>query len=133
MRWVYLTIITTLVVFFAYSDLHFQPNPGASEYRFVQPRIERGRASWYGPRFHGRRMANGEIYDMHTVQAAHKGLPLGSVVEVINLDNRKSILVKITDRGPYIKGRIIDLSYAAARALDMVHRGVVKCIVRRVR
>lgn len=132
MRLLYLTIMTTLVVFFTCSDLHFQPLPWPSEARMIPHKIERGRASWYGPRFHGRRMANGDIYDMHTVQAAHKRLPLGSIVEVINLDNHKSVVVRITDRGPYIKGRIIDLSYAAAKELDMVHRGVVKCIVRRV-
>lgn len=133
MRALYLTIFTALVVFFTCSGLHCQRKYGTSEARFIPHRIERGIASWYGPRFHGRRMANGEIYNMHEVQAAHKKLPLGSVVEVINLHNRKSIIVRITDRGPYIRGRIIDLSYAAAKKLDMLEHGVVECIVRRVR
>lgn len=129
----HVVIFTTLVVFFTCSDLHMLPAPWPSEARMIPVRVERGRASWYGPGFHGRRMANGDIYDMHEIQAAHKKLPLGSVVEVINLYNRKSIIVRITDRGPYIKGRIIDLSYAAAKELDMIGHGVVQCIIRRVR
>jgi rare lipoprotein A len=86
--------------------------------------VQYGEASWYGKQFHGRRTANGEIYDMYKVSAAHRTLPLGSVVRVTRRDNGKSLKVRINDRGPFIRGRIIDLSYGAARAVDMVVDGV---------
>ena len=84
-----------------------------------------GVASWYGKRFHGNQTANGEIYNMYARTAAHKSLPMNSLVEVTNLNNNKSIIVRINDRGPFIKGRIIDLSFKAAKELDMVVAGVV--------
>lgn len=84
-----------------------------------------GKASWYGVPFHGRRTANGEIYNMHTLTAAHKSLPFDSIVKVTNKINKESIIVRINDRGPYIKGRDIDLSYAAAKQLNMLGDGVV--------
>ena len=85
-----------------------------------------GTASWYGPRFHGKKTASGEKFDQNKLTAAHRNLPLGSEVRVTNLDNGKSVTVAINDRGPYAKGRVIDLSRAAARKLDMVDDGVVK-------
>ena len=85
-----------------------------------------GKASWYGPKYHGRKTACGEIFDMHKISAAHKKLPLGSVVKVTNLKNGKTLIVRVNDRGPYIRGRIIDLSFAAAKKLDMLEDGVVK-------
>lgn len=78
-----------------------------------------GIASWYGPKFHGRRTANGEVYNMHGVSAAHKGLPLGSRVRVTHQKTGRSIVVRINDRGPYIAGRIIDLSAGAKAQLGM--------------
>jgi len=84
---------------------------------------ERGVASWYGTKFHGRRTSSGEPYDMHAFTAAHKTLPLPTWVEVTNLRNRKTILVRVNDRGPFVANRIIDLSYAAARQLDIVGDG----------
>jgi rare lipoprotein A len=84
---------------------------------------ERGIASWYGGKFHGRATASGEIYDMHEMTAAHKTLPLGSVVDVKNLDNGRKVRVKVNDRGPFVKGRIIDLSFAAAQEIGMVGPG----------
>jgi rare lipoprotein A len=84
---------------------------------------ERGVASWYGTKFHGRRTSSGEPYDMHAFTAAHKTLPLPTWVEVTNLRNRRSILVRVNDRGPFVANRIIDLSYAAARELDIVGDG----------
>ena len=84
---------------------------------------QEGIASWYGRDFHGKKTANGDIYDMHKLTAAHKELPLGSRVRVTNLENRRQVDVLINDRGPFIRGRIIDLSYAAAKALDMVAQG----------
>jgi rare lipoprotein A len=83
-----------------------------------------GIASWYGHPFHGRITANGETYDMGKLTAAHKGLPFNTKVLVTNLSNGKSVIVRINDRGPYIKGRIIDLSKEAARAIDMVDAGI---------
>lgn len=88
--------------------------------------IERGIASWYGNPFHGRQTANGERYDMHQLTAAHKTLPFGTVVEVHNLDNNRRVRVRINDRGPFVRGRIIDLSQAAARKIDMIGPGTAK-------
>ena len=86
--------------------------------------IETGLASWYGARHHGKRTASGEIFDQNKFTAAHRTLPWGSIVKVTHLDNGKSVEVRINDRGPFKKGRIIDLSRAAARALGMVTSGV---------
>lgn len=84
---------------------------------------EQGLASWYGLDFHGKKTSNGEVYDMHALTAAHKTLPLGISVKVTNLSNGKDIVVRLNDRGPFVKGRVIDLSYAAAQALDVVRPG----------
>jgi rare lipoprotein A (peptidoglycan hydrolase) len=84
-----------------------------------------GMASWYGERFHGRKTASGEVYDMHAMTAAHKTLPFGTMVRVTDIESRKTVIVRITDRGPFTKGRVIDLSYAAAGELDMIQAGVV--------
>jgi rare lipoprotein A len=82
-----------------------------------------GTASYYGPGFHGRRTASGETFDMNELVAAHRTLPLGTVARVTNLTNGRSVVVRINDRGPYIRGRILDLSKGAARALRFVQRG----------
>ena len=87
---------------------------------------EQGIASWYGVPFHGRRAANGDVYDMNQETAAHRTLPFGSLVRVTNLDNGLQTEVRITDRGPFVEGRIIDLSFAAARAVDMVGAGIAR-------
>ncbi len=84
------------------------------------------RASWYGGTFHGRRSANGEIFDANEFTAAHRTLRLGTKVQVTNPRNGRSIVVEITDRGPFIRGRDLDLSYAAARALGIVRSGVAR-------
>ena len=85
-----------------------------------------GIASWYGPDFHSKKTSNGEIYDMYDMTAAHKTLPMNTVVQVENLENGKTIIVRINDRGPFVKGRIIDLSNKAAHEIDMVRRGTAK-------
>jgi rare lipoprotein A (peptidoglycan hydrolase) len=87
-------------------------------------RVLRGKASWYGPRFHGKKTANGDIFDQRKLTAAHKTLPLGSKAIVTNLENGNSVEVEINDRGPYVPGRVIDVSYAAARKLGFVETGV---------
>lgn len=91
---------------------------------------ERGIASWYGTKFHGRRTSSGEPYDMHLATAAHKTLPLPTYAEVTNLDNGKKIIVKINDRGPFKDNRLIDMSYAAAIRLDMIAKGTANVEVR---
>ncbi len=84
---------------------------------------QRGIASWYGTKFHGKRTSSGEVYNMYAMTAAHKRLPLPTYVRVTNLDNGKSVVVRVNDRGPFVKNRIIDLSYAAAAKLDMLGTG----------
>ena len=85
-----------------------------------------GRASWYGPGFHGRRTANGEVFNQHALTAAHPSLSFGTRVRVTNLNNGRSVVVRINDRGPYSGGRVIDLSTAAARSLNMIRSGVAR-------
>jgi rare lipoprotein A len=85
---------------------------------------ERGIASWYGDDFHGWVTASGETYDMHALTAAHRTLPLGTIVRVTNVVNGRNVVIRINDRGPYVNGRILDLSYAAAKRLDMLHDGI---------
>jgi rare lipoprotein A len=88
--------------------------------------IETGRASWYGPPYHNRRGSNGEVYNMHAMTAAHRTLPLGSIVRVTNVKTNHTALVRITDRGPFIPGRVLDLSLAAARKVDVYQPGVAE-------
>ncbi len=88
--------------------------------------IQLGAASWYGGEFHGRPTSSREIYDMNDMTAAHPSLPFGTYVMVTNLDNEKTAVVRINDRGPFVKGRIIDLSYAAARVLGIVGPGTAR-------
>ena len=94
---------------------------------------DKGTASWYGKQFHGRLTANGERFDMYALTAAHRTLPFGSIVQVTDLENGRSVAVRINDRGPFKGGRIIDLSYAAAKKLGMVKRGVVPVKITLVR
>ncbi|MGQ7959285.1 septal ring lytic transglycosylase RlpA family protein [Pseudomonas sp. SP16.1] len=86
---------------------------------------ETGKASYYGDRHHGRKTASGERFDQHALTAAHRSLPFGSRVKVTNLNNGRSVVVRINDRGPFVRGRVIDLSRRAAQQLDMLRAGVV--------
>lgn len=95
----------------------YQPIPHAQGFS------QRGKASWYGKKFHGRKTANGETYDMYAMTAAHKTLPLGTYVRVKNLQNNREMDVRINDRGPFVRGRIIDLSFAGAKKLGIVGQG----------
>ncbi len=95
----------------------YYPLPTAEGYR------EKGLASWYGKKFHGRRTANGEIYDMYGHTAAHKTLPMNTMLLVKNLDNGKSTVVRVNDRGPFVRKRIIDLTYSAAKELGIIKNG----------
>ncbi|VVE00682.1 MULTISPECIES: septal ring lytic transglycosylase RlpA family protein [Pandoraea] len=94
--------------------------------------FQTGTASWYGKKFHGRRTATGETFDMNELTAAHPTLPLASFVLVRNVANNKAVVVKINDRGPYTRKRIIDLSYGAAKKLDFVNAGHAKVEIRRL-
>lgn len=102
----------------------YHPLPSAKGY------VERGVASWYGPNFHGKRTSNGEVYNMESMTAAHKVLPMDTWVEINNLDNGHRATVRINDRGPFVDGRIIDLSKAAARDLGVLGRGTAHVEVR---
>lgn len=114
-----LSLLLTLAVHLGCSSVR-QPAAAPPEV------IESGRASWYGPKFHGRLTANGERYDMHQLTAAHPKLPFGTLLEVRNLDNGRVCLVRINDRGPFAKGRILDVSFAAAKELGMVGPGTAR-------
>ena len=96
--------------------------------------VNRGtmRASWYGPRFHGKTTANGEIYDQTALTAAHKSLRFGTLLKVTNPRNKKSVIVRINDRGPYIPGRQLDLSKAAAERVDVIGSGVKRLKVEEI-
>jgi rare lipoprotein A len=100
-------------------------NPGSSTAAANKP-YQVGKASWYGKAFAGRSTASGEPYDMFRFTAAHRTLPLGTLVKVTNLTNGHALVVRINDRGPMVPGRIIDLSYAAARMLNIKERGIGK-------
>ena len=95
----------------------YQPIPSADGY------VEKGLASWYGKKFHGRKTSNGETYDMYAMTAAHKTLPMNVHLKVTNLENGRSTVVRVNDRGPFVRSRIIDLSYSAANELGVVGPG----------
>jgi len=109
--------------------LHGCTNPPADERQEDRRPFQIGIASWYGPGFHGKRTTSGAVYDQNRLTAAHQTLPLGSSVRVTNLQNKKSIEVLINDRGPFAKGRIIDLSYAAAKRVAIVGPGTARVLV----
>jgi len=102
-------------------------------YQVAGPYYEVGIASWYGPGFDGNYTANGEVYDMNGISAAHKTLPFGTIVRVVEFSTGKSIVVRINDRGPFIEGRIIDLSKGAARELGIIDKGITKVGLRIIR
>lgn len=89
-------------------------------------------ASWYGPRFHGKTTANGEIYNQMALTAAHKSFPFGTLLQITNLRNGRSAVVRINDRGPYVDGRDLDLSKGTAKSLGILHKGVVRVKVREI-
>lgn len=99
----------------------------------LRDNTEVGKASWYGRKFHGRPTASGERFDMRELTAAHRTLPFGTQVRVTNLENNRSVVVRINDRGPFVGDRIIDLSRAAARQISMIERGVVRVRIRVMR
>ncbi|HHK67129.1 hypothetical protein DRJ24_03430 [Candidatus Acetothermia bacterium] len=102
-------------------------------YSLFGPYYEVGIASWYGPGFDGNYTANGEIYDMNGISAAHKTLPFGTIVRVVDLETGRSVVVRINDRGPFVEGRIIDLSKGAAERLGIIDKGITKVGLRIIR
>lgn len=108
----------------------------SAQYESLLPRIARylkkGIASWYGPGFHGRKTATGEIFDMYEMTAAHKTLPIPSYAQITNLENNKTVIVRINDRGPYVGNRLLDLSYAAAQKLGIQHEGTGKVEIKAI-
>lgn len=88
--------------------------------------VMQGMASYYGPKYHGRKTASGEVFDMYQFTAAHQQLPFGTKLKVTNLSNGKSVMVRVNDRGPFVGNRILDLSYGAAKQLDMLSSGVTE-------
>ena len=121
--------ITALLLFGCVSSPKYTPSPARKEMRwkrgneFVLESVT-GSASFYGQKFHGRKTANGETYDMWAMTAAHKEYPFGTLIRVTNLKNDKSVIVRINDRGPFVGGRIIDLSRGAAGRIGMIEDGV---------
>lgn len=102
------------------NNIRYYPIPSAVGY------TESGIASWYGGKFHGRKTASGEVYDMHAMTAAHKTLPMNTMLLIKNLDNGKSTIVRVNDRGPFVRGRIVDLSYKAAESLGITRKGLAR-------
>ena len=94
--------------------------------------VERGIASWYGSKFHGRKTSNGETYDMYAMSAAHKKLPIPTYLEVTNLENGRQVIVRVNDRGPFHENRIVDLSYAAASRIGMLGKGTALVEIRAI-
>lgn len=116
-----------------YSLILILPVPGLGSKKATHPMLFYGEASWYGRRFHGRRTANGEKFDMNKLTAAHRTLPFGSLVRVTNLENDRSVTVRINDRGPFAKGRVLDLSRSAAQKLGFLGSGRAKVEARVLR
>jgi rare lipoprotein A len=99
------------------------------EERARPSRVERGKASYYAKRFHGRKTASGERFDVNAMTGAHRKLPFGTKVKVTNVENGRSVVVTINDRGPFARGRVIDLTPAAARKIEMIRAGIVRVTV----
>ncbi|MDP2644316.1 MAG: septal ring lytic transglycosylase RlpA family protein [Desulfobacterales bacterium] len=130
-------LVVGLVLFFVQGCAKSKPPPSPAGYpkpyrvlgKWYQPRPhaegfqQRGVGSWYGKQFHGKKTSNGEVYDMYAMTAAHKTLPLGTHVNVKNLSNNREVVVRINDRGPFVQGRIIDLSFTAAKEIGIVRPG----------
>lgn len=123
MRFIYFLLIFYLTTSCSNSTKQMDEPAGHKQPRWEL--IEEGLASWYGKRFEGKLTASGEPFSTDSMTAAHKSLPFGTLVRVTNLDNGKQCIVKINDRGPFIENRIIDLSQAAARQIEIIKAGVV--------
>ena len=115
-----------------------QDNQSETQYSSVQDDFYTGqkiygKSSYYGKKFHGRKTANGEIFDMYKLSAAHREMPFNTLIKVTNTKNKKSVVVHVNDRGPFVSGRILDLSYGAAKEIDMINDGVADVIIEIIR
>jgi rare lipoprotein A len=131
-------VVAFIVIVFSFSacsaNVRFSKTTNADSVKTIQAQKDknnpnlaiRWRCSYYGKKFHGRKTANGETFDMYQLTAAHKTLPFGTVLRVTNLDNQKTVTVRINDRGPFVKNRVLDLSYAAAKEIDLIKNGTAK-------
>lgn len=122
-----------LVLLIILQSCSSDPNTSVAPERSNVVSVQQGKASYYGARHHGRKTASGEPFNKNALTAAHRTLPFGTRVRVTNLNNQQSIVVRINDRGPYAKGRIIDLSEQAAREINMIRVGVAKVKVERLK
>ncbi len=130
-RFIGLIAVVTLLIVGCSSHPRFRDEPVSKRYKDRPAKLKKGQtwrgvASYYGPKFHGRKTSNGEVFDMHRFTAAHKTLPFGTILEVTNLKNGKKCQVRINDRGPFIEGRIIDLSMGSAKKIGMINDGIAE-------
>lgn len=121
-----------IAIGFASFFLGLSLSPNYANAKNNSPMVQEGTASWYGGKFHGRKTASGERFNTYDLTAAHRTLPMNTLVKVTNLSNGKSVVVRINDRGPYVGKRVIDLSYSAANELGFVKRGVAKVRLERI-
>lgn len=113
------------------ANVHYRKQvKDSSSTSFFEGQVLVGESSYYGPKFHGRKTANGETFDMYKLTAAHRTMPFGTIIQVTNLANRKSVKVRVNDRGPFAKNRILDLSYGAAKRIGLDISGVAKVQIR---
>jgi len=135
--WSYLILVISLLSLYCSPSARYaahQKNPPAEDQSDMdEGAVFYGEASYYADKFHGRTTANGETFNMYEISAAHKTLPFNTILHVTNLENQKYVVVRINDRGPYKKGRILDLSYRAAQEIDMISTGVVRVKVKIVK
>lgn len=121
--WMLLAVVTVLAGCTTAPDRGVPESDAPALTKLPGAELSRGKASWYGPGFHGKRTASGERFDMNELTAAHRTLPFGTLVRVLNPQNGREVVVRINDRGPRIRDRIIDLSKAAAAAIDLLQVG----------
>lgn len=119
-------IVSIIVFFYFTACAHGRMYRAHRDVRGGVPKTFEGTASYYGRKFHGRQTASGETFDMYALTAAHKSLPFGTRLKITNLSNGKEVIVRVNDRGPYVRGRILDLSYAAAQQLGMIKTGTTR-------
>jgi rare lipoprotein A len=110
-----------------------QSIPRQANKNYDEGMVLKGKASYYGEKFHGRKTASGEIFNMYAMTAAHKSLPFGTKIKVTNTSNQKSVVVEINDRGPFVGNRILDLSYQAAREIGMLNSGIADVSIKIIR
>ena len=128
-------IIVSVLIYSCSSTIRYASNPApvyqsnVNNSKFHSGQIITGKSSYYGSKFHGRKTANGEIFDMYKLTAAHRELPFETLLKVTNTKNNKSVIVHVNDRGPFVTGRILDLSYGAAKKIDMINDGVADVIL----